>query len=80
MAYLSNEPGTQLTIEEQLALAELAALGLPLQYLRVDVAGTSLEYATLVIPPAVAGEFLEAGPYDPLAVGGILISSQYSPI
>jgi len=77
MAYLSNEPGTQLTIEEQLALADLADLGLPLQYLRVDIAGTALEYATLVIPPGIAGEFLEAGQYDPFAVGGILISSKY---
>lgn len=75
MSYLSDVGGTILTLEEQLALADLADLGLPLQYLRVDATGTFLEYATL--SSTGGGEFLEAGPYDKNAIGGILISSQY---
>lgn len=44
MAYLSNEPGSQLTPEEQIILSEIANLGDPGDILVVDPSGTSLEY------------------------------------
>ncbi len=47
MAYLSNKPGDgDLTPIERLLLAEIADLGDPLQYLRVDITGTGLEYTS----------------------------------
>ncbi len=48
MAYLSNKAGDgDITPLEKLLLSEIAALGFPLQYLRVDITGIGLEYATL---------------------------------
>lgn len=48
MTYLSNKAGDgNLTPLERLLLAEIADLGSPFQYLRVDSTGTGLEYATL---------------------------------
>ena len=48
MAYLSNKAGDgDLTPLERLLIAEIAELGDPLQYLRMDITGTGLEYATL---------------------------------
>lgn len=52
MTYLSNEKGTELTPIEQILLAQIANLGTPLQYLRVNTPGSGLEYATL--PPSAS--------------------------
>lgn len=75
MAYLSNEPGTQLTPDEILILNDLVPIGLPFQMIQVDPTGSFLEYVTVTL---TAGEFLEASQYNKNAIGGILISSQYS--
>ena len=48
MTYLSNRPGDEIPIDELIALEQLADLGTPLQYLRVDGLGLGLEYATLL--------------------------------
>jgi len=47
MSYQANQPGTELTPEEQLILSELADLGTPGQVLVVDELGTGIEYITL---------------------------------
>ena len=44
MGYLSNEPGSQLTPEESVAVSELANLGDPGDVLTVNPSGTGLEY------------------------------------
>jgi len=44
MSYQSNQPGTEITLEEELALAQLAALGSPDQVLTVTVDGLGLYY------------------------------------
>jgi len=72
MSYQSNQPGTKITLAEEIALAQLAALGDPGDVLTVNPSGTGLEYT-----PCHVGEFLEASKYDKDAIGGILISSHY---
>lgn len=47
MAYLSNKIGDQIPPDELILLAQIANLGSPLQYLRVNISGNGLEYATL---------------------------------
>ncbi len=44
MSYQSNEPGTLLTPEEQIAISELANIGNPGEVLTVNPSGTGLEY------------------------------------
>ena len=74
MSYQANEPGTQLSPEELIILSELANLGNPGDVWTVNPSGTAAEFLP---PTGGSGEFLEAGPYDKFAVGGILISSHY---
>jgi len=55
MGYLSNKPGEILPLDEQVALEQLANLGTPLQYLRVNALGLGLEYATLLVGGTIVG-------------------------
>ena len=47
MSHISNRPGTTLTLEEELVLSELAALGSPFDILRVNSTGSGIEYVEL---------------------------------
>ena len=44
MGYLANQPGTDIPLDEQIALGQLANIGDPLDYLRVNGSGSGLEY------------------------------------
>jgi hypothetical protein len=47
MSFQSNQPGTDITLDEQLALSQLAALGAPGTVLTVNPAGTGLIYTSV---------------------------------
>lgn len=76
MTYLGNA-SIPLTPEEELILSEIMALGTPGQVLAVDALGTSLEYVDQT-GGGGGGDILTASEYNVSAVGGILLSSQYS--
>ena len=78
MTYLGNA-SIPLTPEEEIILAEIMALGTPGQVLAVDALGTGLEYVNQT-GGAGGGDILTASEYNISAVGGILLSSQYSTV
>jgi hypothetical protein len=79
MTYLGNA-SIPLTPEEELILAEIMALGTPGQVLAVDPSGTGLYYVNQSGGPGGGGDILTASVYNVSAVGGILLSSQYSTV
>ncbi len=66
MGYLSNQPGTKITLEEEIALAQLSDLGNPLDILRVNSTGDGLEYA----PNSGGGHTGPTGPTGPIGPTG----------
>lgn len=64
MAYLSNKIGAELSPIEEIILAQIADLGMPLQYLRVNILGTGLEYATLPSPGGIPAAPADAIQYN----------------
>ncbi len=74
MGYLSNQPGDELPIDQLILLEEIADLGSPFQYLRVDLTGFGLEYATL---PSGGSQTpwtsdIDAASYDLNNVGNVM--------
>ena len=77
MTYLGNA-SLPLTPEEELILADIMALGAPGQVIAVNPGGTGLEYVDQTGGGGGGGDILTASVYNVDAVGGILLSSQYS--
>ncbi len=58
MTYLSNQAGDPIPPDQEILLQQIADLGTPLQYLRVNALGNGLEYATLPTAGTVYTEIL----------------------
>jgi len=76
MSYQANEPGTELTSDEQMVLSQLADLGTPHQILEVNDSGTGIDWIDNT--GSSGGDILTSTLYDINAIGGILLGSQYS--
>ena len=68
MSYQANQPGTDIPLDEQIALGQLANLGDPLDYLRVNGTGNGLEYAPF--PSLATGPTGYTGPQGDIGPTG----------
>ncbi len=77
MGYLSNQPGTEITLSEEVALAQLANLGSPNQFLQVNNTGTGLIYSDLTSYETVSKN-LKSYPYVINRIGSIINTIVYT--
>lgn len=76
MGYLSNRPGDDIPYDQEIALEQLADLGSPLQYLRVNALGNGLEYNYPDLQEITNNGYTTTNPIIALSFNGVIITSE----